>query len=35
MVFYVLNVLAFIAHVILERGDQLYQCCLATTSRRE
>ena len=35
MVFYVLNVLAFIAHMILDRGDRLYQRCLATTSRRE
>ena len=35
MVFYLLNLLAFIAHLILERGDRLYQRCLATTSRRE
>jgi hypothetical protein len=35
MVFYLLNVLAFIAHMILERGDRLYQQCVATTSRRE
>jgi len=35
MVFYLLNLLAFIAHVILERGDRLYQRCLATTARRE
>ena len=35
MVFYLLNLLAFVAHVILERGDRLYQRCLATTSRRE
>ena len=35
MVFYLLNLLAFIAHTILERGDRLYQRCLATTSRRE
>jgi hypothetical protein len=35
IVFYLLNVLAFVAHVILERGDRLYQRCLATTSRRE
>jgi hypothetical protein len=34
MVFYLLNLLAFIAHGILERGDRLYQRCLATTSRR-
>jgi hypothetical protein len=26
--------LAFMAHGILERGDRLYQRCLATTSRR-
>jgi hypothetical protein len=35
MVFYLLNLLAFLAHMILERGDRLYQRCLATTSRRE
>ena len=35
MVFYLLTLLAFSAHVILERGDRLYQRCLATTSRRE
>jgi hypothetical protein len=35
MVFYLLNLLAFIAHAILERGDRLYQRCLATTSHRE
>jgi hypothetical protein len=35
MVFYLLNLLAFIAHMILERGDGLYQRCVATTSRRE
>ena len=35
MVFYLLNLLAFVAHVILERGDRLYQRYLATTSRRE
>jgi hypothetical protein len=35
MVFYLLNLLAFITHMILERGDRLYQRCLATTSRRE
>ena len=35
MVFYLLNLLAFVAHGILERGDRLYQRCLATTSRRE
>jgi hypothetical protein len=35
MVFDLLNLLAFIAHGILERGDRLYQRCLATTSRRE
>ena len=35
MVFYLLNVLAFVAHGILERGDRLSQRCLATTSRRE
>jgi hypothetical protein len=35
MVFYLLNLLAFMAHMILERGDRLYQRCVATTSRRE
>jgi hypothetical protein len=35
MVFYLLNLLAFIAPMILERGDRLYPRCLATTSRRE
>ena len=35
MVFYLLNLLAFIAYGILERGDCLYRRCLATTSRRE
>jgi hypothetical protein len=35
MVFYMLNLLAFIAHMILDRGDRLYQRCLATTSRQE
>jgi hypothetical protein len=35
MVFCVLNVLAFIAHMSLDRGDRLYQRCVATTSRRE
>lgn len=35
MVFYLLNLLAFIAHMILERGDRLYQRCLMTPSRRE
>ena len=34
MVFYLLTLLAFIAHGILERGDRLYQRCLATTARR-
>lgn len=35
MVLYPLNLLAFVAHMILERGDRLYQRCLTTTSRRE
>jgi len=34
-VFYLLNLLAFSTHVLLERGDRLYHRCLATTSRRE
>ena len=33
--FDLLNLLAFVAHMILERGDRLYQRCLATTSHRE
>jgi hypothetical protein len=35
MVFYLRNLLACIAHVILQRGDRLSQRGLATTSRRE
>ena len=35
MVFYLLDLLAFVAHVILERGDRRYRRSLATTSRRE
>jgi hypothetical protein len=35
MVFYLLHLLAFVAHVLLERGDRLSPRCLATTSRRE
>jgi hypothetical protein len=35
MVFYLLNLVAFIAHMIVDRGDRLDQRCLATTSRRE
>lgn len=35
MVFYLLNLLAFIAHMILDRGDRLYQRCVVTSSRRE
>jgi hypothetical protein len=35
MVFSLLTLFAFIAHGILERGDRLYQRCLATTSRRK
>ena len=27
MVFYLLNLLAFLAHMILDRGDRLYQRC--------
>jgi hypothetical protein len=34
MVFYLLNLLAFIAHMLVERGDRLSQRCLATTARR-
>ena len=35
MVFYLLNLLAFMAHMSLDRSDRVYQRCLATTSRRE
>jgi hypothetical protein len=35
MVFYLLHLLAFMAQMLLERGDRLYPRCLATTSRRE
>jgi hypothetical protein len=35
MVFYLLNVLAFLAHLSLDRGDRLDQRCVATTSRPE
>jgi hypothetical protein len=35
MGFYLLNLLAFIAPMILARGDRVYQRCLATASRRE
>ena len=35
MVFYLLTLLVFVAHTLLERGDRLYQRCLAPTSRRE
>jgi hypothetical protein len=35
MVFYLLTLLAFRAHMILERGARLYQRGLATTARRE
>jgi hypothetical protein len=34
MVFYVLNLLAFLAHKLLEFGDRLYQQCRAGESRR-
>lgn len=35
MIFYLLNLLAFVAHVILQLGDRLYQRCRAQESRRE
>lgn len=35
MVFYLLNLLAYVAHVVLALGDQLYQRCRAQESRRE
>jgi hypothetical protein len=34
MVFYLLNLLAFLAHKLLEFGDRLYQQCCAGESRR-
>jgi hypothetical protein len=34
-VFYLLNLLAYVTHVISELGDQLYQRCRAQESRRE
>ncbi len=34
MVFYLLNLLAFLAHKVLEFGDRLYQKCWAGESRR-
>jgi hypothetical protein len=35
MIFYLLNLLAFVAHAIVEMGDRLYQQCRAQESRRE
>jgi Transposase DDE domain len=35
MVFYLLNLLAYVAHVVLALGDRLYQRCCAQESRRE
>lgn len=35
MVFYLLNLLAFIAHIILALGDRLYQVCGRRYSRKE
>lgn len=35
MVFYLLNLLAYVAHVILALGDRLYQSCRAQESRQE
>lgn len=34
-VFYYLNVLAYLTHIILDRGDRLFQLCRASISRRE
>jgi hypothetical protein len=34
MVMYLLNLLAFLAHEVLEMGDQLYRTCCASESRR-
>ena len=35
LVFYLLNLLAYVAHVLLALGDRLYQRCRARESRRE
>jgi hypothetical protein len=35
MVFYLLNLLAYVAHVVLAVGDRLYQRCRTQESRRE
>jgi len=35
MVFYLLNLLAYVAHVVLALGDRLSQRCRAQESRRE
>ena len=35
MVFYLLNLLAFVTHIILELGDRVYQQCRAEQSRPE
>jgi hypothetical protein len=35
MVFYLLNLVAYVAHVVLALGDQLYQRCRTQESRRE
>jgi len=35
MVFYLLNLLAYVTHVILALGDRLYQRCCTQESRRE
>ena len=35
MVFYLLNLFAYVAHVVLALGDRLYQRCRAQESRRE
>jgi hypothetical protein len=35
MVFYLLNLLAYVAHVVLALGDRLYQRCRAQESRQE
>ena len=35
MVFYLLNLLAYVTHVVLALGDRLYQRCRIQESRRE
>jgi hypothetical protein len=34
MVMYLMNLLAFLAHEVLNQGDRLYRACRANESRR-